>query len=163
MLSAREVASLLGGKVTGRNSVHCPGPGHSSQDESLHITLTPEAPDGFLVHDFSGRLDWRDAKNFVAGRLGLKKWTPGNVRDYDRVITNLEAHRRERDQYEQQQSFSARSLWLQGIDPRRTLGEQYLNSAGLFCPIRWRCGVCAFMRPCLGGMKTAAWLFVCRR
>ena len=48
-----QIAKALGGDVSG-NTINAPGPGHSSSDRSLSVTVRPDAPDGFLVHSHSG-------------------------------------------------------------------------------------------------------------
>jgi hypothetical protein len=53
MLTLQQIARALGGEVSG-NQVRVPGPGHSSKHRSLCITLEPDAPNGFMVHSFSG-------------------------------------------------------------------------------------------------------------
>jgi hypothetical protein len=50
----RAAARALGGDVSGRDGVVCPGPGHSRQDRSLSVRFDPSAPDGFVVHSFAG-------------------------------------------------------------------------------------------------------------
>ena len=50
----RAAARALGGDISGRDGVVCPGPGHSRQDRSLSVRLDSTAPDGFVVHSFAG-------------------------------------------------------------------------------------------------------------
>jgi putative DNA primase/helicase len=63
------IARALGGEVHGRE-VLAPGLGHSAKDRSLSVTLSPTAPDGFLIHSFAGD-DWRDCRDHVRERIGL--------------------------------------------------------------------------------------------
>jgi hypothetical protein len=49
MLDVRKIAGILGGDVTGRDSVNVPGPGHGSADRSRSIKLNARAPGGFVV------------------------------------------------------------------------------------------------------------------
>jgi AAA domain len=72
--SPQQVAAALGGEVSGRE-VLAPGPNHSPKDRSLSVKLDPAAPDGFVVHSFSGDdpLQWKD---HVRSKLGVAAWTP---------------------------------------------------------------------------------------
>jgi RecA-family ATPase len=67
-------AAALGGNVCGK-SVRCPGPGHSTTDMSLSVTPEPSAPDGFLVHSFSGD-DPIACKDYVRAKLGMEPFKP---------------------------------------------------------------------------------------
>ena len=69
-LSLNAVARALGGEVSGKSSVVCPGPGHTRKDRSLCVTLSAAAPDGFIVFSHAGD-DWRACRDYVAGRLGV--------------------------------------------------------------------------------------------
>jgi hypothetical protein len=69
--SLREIASILGGKISG-GEVLAPGPGHGPTDKSMSVRLDPDAPDGFLVHSFAGD-DGLACKDFVSGKLGFPK------------------------------------------------------------------------------------------
>ena len=51
MIAVRTAAIALCGDVVGRESVLCPGPGHSPKDRSLSVRLTPDGP---VVHSFAG-------------------------------------------------------------------------------------------------------------
>jgi hypothetical protein len=73
-MTAREAAALLGGHATTATSLLCPGPGHSPRDRSLSVRLDPAAPDGFVVHSFSGDdplvcRDWREAWALFPGEV----------------------------------------------------------------------------------------------
>ena len=70
----RHYATLLGGEASG-NQVACPGPGHSAADRSLSVLFDPNAPDGFVVHSFTGQ-DALACKDYVRSRLGWAKWEP---------------------------------------------------------------------------------------
>jgi hypothetical protein len=63
----------LGGEVSGRE-VLAPGPNHSAKDRSLAVRFDPAAPDGFVVHSFSGD-DPLQCKDHVRSKLGIK-WEP---------------------------------------------------------------------------------------
>jgi hypothetical protein len=67
--SLDQIAKALGGEVSG-GQVRAPGPNHSPQDRSLSVKLDTEAPDGFVVHSFSG--DGAIAcRDHVRRKLGL--------------------------------------------------------------------------------------------
>jgi hypothetical protein len=72
--SLEEGARLLGGRVSGRNSISAPGPNHKPGDRSMTITLRPDAPDGFVVHSFSPRDDDLACKDYVREKWGLGSW-----------------------------------------------------------------------------------------
>jgi hypothetical protein len=67
-------AAALGGDVSG-HGVLCPGPGHSRQDRSLSVMPSATAPDGFIVHSFSGD-DPIACKDYVRARLGQPEFKP---------------------------------------------------------------------------------------
>lgn len=78
-------ARALGGVVSGAH-VLAPGPGHSAADRSLSIKLDPGAPDGFVVHSFSGD-DPIVCKDYVREKLGLPAFKPnGRSRVSDEPI-----------------------------------------------------------------------------
>jgi hypothetical protein len=140
MMDPRRAAYLLGGEVSGRNQVVCPGPGHSPRDRSLSIRFDPAAPDGFVVHSFSGD-DPIACKDYARDRFGLPAWQPGDgqnrtvhpsqVRDFDRRAVDREAERRPFTEDELARIQFARKLWTEGRDPRGTVAEQYLRSRAL--------------------------------
>ena len=74
LLSIQNIAKALGGEAKG-DHVRAPGPGHSAEDRSLSVKVDAAAPDGFLVHSFSGD-DEIACKNHVRAKLGLPKFTP---------------------------------------------------------------------------------------
>ncbi|WP_432346607.1 toprim domain-containing protein [Shinella yambaruensis] len=65
-MNAAHLAKMLGGEVAGRDRVLCPGPGHSSKDRSLSVTLSGE---DFIVHSFAGD-DWQSCKDYVRSIVG---------------------------------------------------------------------------------------------
>jgi hypothetical protein len=67
-------AVSLGGEVSGRGVI-CPGPGHSARDRSLSVMPSAGAPDGFLVHSFSGD-DPIACKDYVRAKLGQPEFKP---------------------------------------------------------------------------------------
>jgi hypothetical protein len=52
-LDVRAAAHALGGDISGRDGVVCPGPGHSRQDRSLSVKFDANAPGGFVTHSFA--------------------------------------------------------------------------------------------------------------
>src|SRR6266852_402308 len=76
-ISISKMAELLDGDVRG-DGVLCPGPGHSTTDRSLSVKSDATAPDGFLVHSFSGD-DPIKCRDHVRSRLGLPKFEPKKI------------------------------------------------------------------------------------
>jgi len=74
MVTLSELAKALGGEIS-KDSVLCPGPGHSAEDRSLSVKIDDAAPYGLLVHSFSDD-DWKICLDFVREKLGLPKWEP---------------------------------------------------------------------------------------
>lgn len=131
-------AAALGGHVSGRDTILCPGPGHSPKDRSLSVKLDPSAPDGFLVHSHAGD-DWRDCRDHVRGRLGLPRWEPGDeqrrtvplhhIGKWDLAATKGEADEGPRLWTEDEIDHIAKAcrIWEEAQDPRGTLAERYLG------------------------------------
>jgi len=71
----QEMARLLGGEVR-NGSIACPGPGHDPADRSLSVKPDANDPEGFVVHPFSPRDDWRECRALVRSKLCLPKWEP---------------------------------------------------------------------------------------
>jgi Toprim domain-containing protein len=110
----RAIARTLGGKVSGRNQISIPGPGHSSNDRSLSVRIEG---DQVLVHSHAGD-DWHECKEYVEGLLGWSsrpqtRQAPPVVRD------------------DGDRSARARSLWDEARDPRTTAAERYLKSRSI--------------------------------
>jgi hypothetical protein len=77
--SIDKIATALGGKVSA-GEVLAPGPGHSPADRSLSVKPDPDAPEGFLVHSFSGD-DPIACRDYVRSKLGLPEWKPNGARN----------------------------------------------------------------------------------
>lgn len=122
----RTVARALGGNVIGRDKVAAPGPGHSHKDRSLVVTLSSNAPDGFVVHSHCDD-DWTLCKDYVRERLGWPQWQPGRNR---RVITSWRKARSD-DSAERERIARAVAIWDEAADPRGTAAEAYLASRKL--------------------------------
>lgn len=131
----RSLAQALGGKVTGRNRISCPGPGHSRHDLSLSVTFNPDG--SFAVHSFS-RDDWQTCKDHVRSLLGLPDWQPGDgqdrriapgkVQQWAQKAVDAEAEDRRRTEDDLIRIRRAQEIWNEGTDPRGTLAETYLHS-----------------------------------
>ena len=126
-LSLRAIARLLGGEACGQQVV-CPGPNHGPQDRSLSIRLSARAPDGFIVYSHAGD-DWQACREYVRERLGLAtanfRWLdPPRRAATDRAaIADAAAKAAGTRQ--------ALALWREGVNPRGTLVEHYLNAHAL--------------------------------
>lgn len=94
----RLIAAALGGEVRG-NRVHVPTEGHSNRDRGTVISLSPDAPDGVLVHSFNGG-DALAVKDELRRqgilperqeRRGMDKpqWRETGVYDYDDGVGNV--------------------------------------------------------------------------
>lgn len=66
-MNIQQAADKLGGAVVGRNSINCPGPGHSTADRSLRVTFG--GPRGLTVFSQAGD-DWKRCRDYVIARLG---------------------------------------------------------------------------------------------
>jgi putative DNA primase/helicase len=129
--SIRQIATVMGGDVTGRDSCNVPGPGHSRQDRSLAIRITRG---GFVVHSFTND-NWKDCRDYVRSKLGLSDdWESDKAPPPD--MTGDDAERRKR---------FALKIWADCIDPRGTLAERYLREhRELHLPDSTACAVIRF-------------------
>jgi hypothetical protein len=123
----RSWARALGGEPNGRrDSLNCPGPGHSKLDRSLTVTLSPSAPDGFLVCSHAGD-DPLICKDYVRQRVGLPAWEPERPdRPKARTSRPLPATRSDHDNREHERALW---LWRQRQPVAGTIAETYLRSA----------------------------------
>jgi hypothetical protein len=94
-MNAKAWAHRLGGEVSGRDTILCPGPGHSPTDRSLAVKLDPTAPDGFVTYSHAGD-DWRQCKDYVREALGLSafrtRWDAGGAYFSPIASTSRRAH-----------------------------------------------------------------------
>jgi hypothetical protein len=67
-MNLQSLAKSLNGEVSGR-VILAPGPNHSPKDRSMTVTIDRDAPDGFLVHSFSGD-DFRDCRDYIKTIIG---------------------------------------------------------------------------------------------
>src|SRR5262249_43248727 len=133
MMDVRSIARALGGTIIGRDAVAAPGPGHSPKDRSLVVKLAPNADDGFILFSHSGD-DWRDCRDHVREKLGLPPWQPGNGharRGYEPAAVAVESERHERTPDDLIRIARALAIWKDGVDPRGTVVEKYLQSRAL--------------------------------
>lgn len=120
MHDVRQIASILGGDVTGRDSVNAPGPGHASADRSLSIKLNARAPGGFVVFSHAGD-DPITCRDYVRGRLGLAEWRPDGDERIPFAVSQLDPDR-DRDR----SKTIALKIWSQSVSPVGTVVERYL-------------------------------------
>jgi hypothetical protein len=124
MIGLREIARALGGEVSGRQ-VLAPLPGHSPRDRSLSVKLSATAPDGFVVHYFTG--DWREGRDHVREPLGLPLdgWRDRDRRPRPRRCDPDDA---------KSEPDRARWIWRQRQPITGSLAERYLMARGLNGP-----------------------------
>jgi putative DNA primase/helicase len=121
MMDARSIANALGGDVTGRDTVSCPGPGHSAADRSLSVKLNALAPGGFIVFSHAND-DYAECRDFVRDKLGLGHWK----RDKDRR-TPLAAIDSGPNLEKEKSKTWALKLWSESRGPASSIVEHYLR------------------------------------
>jgi putative DNA primase/helicase len=119
----KSIARALGGDVVGRDQVVAPGPGHSRRDRSLSFRVSATAPDGFLVNSHSGD-DWRECRDHVKHALGLPTGMASPPWATQPAISFAKPAHDDRID-------GAVSLWAEGVAPRGTPAETYLQSRHL--------------------------------
>jgi hypothetical protein len=124
-------AKALGGTVSSRDTVLCPGPGHSAGDRSLSVTFDADAPDGFLVNSFAND-DWQDCRDHVRRALGLGSFD-GNGRQ-EKVAVSVAPRPAIPSQKAVQRREFALSLWQDARPIGGTIAERYLNGRGIMLP-----------------------------
>lgn len=127
MLDLRTIARALGGEVTG-GQVLAPGPGHSPRNRSMSVRLSPYAPDGFIAHSFAGD-DWRTCRDHVRDRLGIDRETAPRRAQEPRQ--QARAPEPAEHATGPEKIAHALVLWREGVDPRGTIAEAYLNGRKL--------------------------------
>ena len=114
----RHAAAVLGGEVVGRDSIACPGPGHSPRDRSLSIRII--AGDEFVCHSHAGD-DWQLCRDHVKARLG---WT-----DKLAQVGPVSRRRPPEADLTAKQLSKARWLWSRRRPIEGTPAERYLRDA----------------------------------
>ena len=91
LLDIRRIAEVLGGDIC-RGQISAPGPGHSPNDRSMSVLISPGAPDGFVVHSFAGDdpIRCRDHVRAMAGLVRKPSMRTQTVADAQR---NTKRHR----------------------------------------------------------------------
>lgn len=128
-LSIDELAKRLGGVVAGDSSISCPGPGHSPDDRSLHITLASDHPDGFIFYSHAGD-DLAECRSHVLDVVGGAKIAASEAPD--RPISRKDKFREWQSNWDNAASASAK------VSPIKS----YLQGRNLELPqgdiLRWR-------------------------
>lgn len=142
-ISLSGLAKALGGEISGRDRVLCPGPGHRPLDRSLSVWLTDTG--GFTVHSFAGD-DLEYCRQHVAALTGL---AVGGRQD-DMTPEERAALARKRAEDERKRIGEAAwkrkralDLWANARPPAGSPIEPYFARRGLQLPddpervIRW--------------------------
>ena len=129
-LSLRAIARALRGDVVG-GQVLAPSPNHSRKDRSLAIRPSPAAPGGLIVKSFAGD-DWRECRDYVAGRLGIDARRPVEASPIERMQARVIRRREEIAQAAEQAKKTARALtiWAEAIDRATRLLKPTSQRAG---------------------------------
>ena len=120
-LNIGTIARILGGSVTGRDTVNVPGPGHGPADRSLSIKLSGRGSSGFVVHSHAGD-DPMECRDYVRARLGLGQWQPGDGGRRPLIATNIAP-----DLDQERRKAFALKIWSESIDPVGSIVEHYLR------------------------------------
>ena len=91
MLSLQQLASALGGEVSG-NQVLAPGPDHSPDDRSMSIKL---GFDDYIVHSHAGD-DWKVCRDYIDEKIGAPKWEPQKKAVNDTIVRMADRARKPR-------------------------------------------------------------------
>ncbi len=121
-------AKALGGTVSSRDTVLCPGPGHSAGDRSLSVTFDADAPDGFLVNSFAND-DWQDCRDHVRRLLGLESFGGNGMRE--KVMVSVAPRPAIPSPEAVQRREFALSLWQEARQIGGTVAERYLVGRGI--------------------------------
>jgi putative DNA primase/helicase len=119
MQELKQMARALEGEASGGQML-CPGPGHSRQDRSLAVRIGKSGE--IIVYSFCGD-DWRECRDFVKARLGL--------RGPEMASTQPSAKRESLLPSRPQNAASAARIWHESLDPHGTIVERYLQTRGL--------------------------------
>ncbi len=132
-LDIHAIAHATRRKVTrdrlGRPTILIAGPGHSRDDESLSITLDPQAPDGFLANSFANDdpLQCRDLARVLAGSTA---WSPVSSRQSRAQVPKVIAPTEPDEEAQRKAAWvrgRVREIWHEAHDPRGTIVQKYLH------------------------------------
>lgn len=120
-LDPRQIARIMGGEATGRDSVNVPGPGHGKADRSLAIKINPAAPGGFVVFSHAGD-DPIECRDYVRNSLRLGSWKDDarNPPPLSVAISGSDADMERRKEF-------ALKIWRQSSPATGTVVEKYLR------------------------------------
>ena len=122
MLTAAEIAHALGGRRAGQNSFTAKCPAHEDRSPSLSLTDTSDGLTLWHCHAGCSQADVRDA--LVARGLWLR---PGDADAPIRRASPRPVPKSRNNGH----SDAAAAIWREGVDPRGTLAERYLNGRNL--------------------------------
>jgi len=71
-LTPHGIVAVMGGNVIASDSCRVPGPGHSTKDRSLSITIDPTMSAGFKCHSFAPGDDDLTCKDYICQRMGIE-------------------------------------------------------------------------------------------
>ena len=137
LFDPHRLAKALGGEVAG-GQILAPGPGHSAQDRSLAVRLSPDAPEGFVVHSFAGD-DALACRDHVRSAAGLPDW-----RDRERSERRV-TRAAPRPLPEHRPDPAALTIWRGATSDRRTVAA-YLQGRGITIDAPPTLRQCAAMR-----------------
>lgn len=117
-------AQLLGGEATpSRNSVLCPGPGHSKTDRSLNVTFSG---DDFVVYSHAND-SFSECRDYVKSCLGLpSNWKP--------AANSFDVNPEDKQADDEKRLKMVLRIWDKTRPLRNTLAEDYLRSRGCYVP-----------------------------
>lgn len=121
-LDPRNIAYIMGGDVTGRDSVNVPGPGHGKADRSLSIKINPNAPGGFVVFSHASD-DPLECRDYVRNALGLGSWKEDGLNPPPLVVNVASGSDSD---LERRKEFALK-IWDQSTDPVGSVVEKYLR------------------------------------
>ncbi|MEP9399072.1 toprim domain-containing protein [Mesorhizobium sp. KR2-14] len=167
-MSITTAAKLLGGNTYSRDTVLCPGPGHTHDDRSLSVLFDQNAPDSFIVYSFAGD-DWQACRDHVRARLGIRAFDP--KRKDERLMREIPQQPTRPITLNPEAACKreyARKLWSEGRPIGGTRIETYLRGRALVltdeaftghalryhpkCPFRLESGETVFLPAMLAAM-----------
>ena len=168
MMDLRTLAHVLGGEVAGRNSVLAPGPGHSPRDRSLHVSLDPTAPDGFLVKSFASD-DGLVCKDHVRRSLACPHGSPATGRTEQFTLRGSRPgtgppsmRKRTKVRERGPRRSTPGSMPRAGSSTRASIRADAspsitsMSIAGSICPMNSAARFCGFIPAARGGTRTPA-------